>query len=271
VLSSGQVRLRQLVAAAASTIDPTRHWHDQGAPPLKQLHATVMADALITTDAITGQNLRQPPVSRSYTRLQRYAGVRRTVSTRVIEADTIIYERAAGAPGRDPLPACSGADKPLTVLGSLTWLALGRALPLAAEPPKATLLTGSRVLICGGGGNHRTLACFLWGETELCGEITVVDELVDDELHAACRLIDGRLPNPADGIVFENARLDDHAAQRAQLLDLARRLQPLGALPDRGPLAYGIPSLQDIQTAIEITERHRQRSRLRRALTRRTG
>jgi hypothetical protein len=59
-------------------------------------------------------------------------------------------------------------------------------------------------VICGSGGHHRTLACFLWGAGELTGEITVVDELADEELHAACRLIDSRLPNPTQGLAIRH-------------------------------------------------------------------
>jgi len=106
----------------------------------------------------------------------------------------------------------------------LTLLALGRELP--AGEPRATVLAGSRIVICGGGGNHRTLACFLWGDAPLGGRVTVVDDTPDDELHAACRLIDSRLPDPGDGL--HPSRVT--AASRGELLELAHRLEPLPAL-----------------------------------------
>jgi hypothetical protein len=143
--------------------------------------------------------------------------------------------------------ACAGGDKPHTVYGALTSLALGRRLPLRSRTEaNAKLLLGSRIAICGSGGHHRTLACFLWGAGELAGEITIVHELADDELHAACRLIDSRLP--------DHTRIDvvsgGHAARRARLLELAERLKPLRPLSTRD-LRRRAPGLDDISHALD--------------------
>jgi hypothetical protein len=60
----------------------------------------------------------------------------------------------------------------------------------------------------------------MWGAGELMGEITLVDELADEELHAACRLIDSRLPKPAQGLSMQEPHPDGHAIHRARLLNL---------------------------------------------------
>jgi hypothetical protein len=101
------------------------------------------------------------------------AAASRTVSTSPIDADALVGYHTDRSGGE---LACSGADKPNTVYGALTWLALGRPLPFPFDA-NATLLPSSRIVICGTGGHHRTLACFLWGAGELRGEITVVNEL----------------------------------------------------------------------------------------------
>jgi hypothetical protein len=159
------------------------------------------------------------------------------VDAALIDADAIVGCRR-GEPGRQT--ACAGADKPNTVYGALTWLARDRPLPSTfpgglPDPADATLLPSSRIVICGSGGHHRTLACFLWGQGELRGAITVVDEVADNELHDACRLIDSRLPQPAEGIAFDDTSIDGHTARRTQLLELAQRLRPLGPFPHDSP------------------------------------
>lgn len=188
--------MRELVEQTARTIDPDAFWWpakglDHAKPrerhagiTLEHLRASAIGDPVIVADAITGQALHRPPVSRTYAQAQRYAGLSETVPTAQIDADAIVDCRG-GSPRREP--ACFGADKPHTVYGTLTWLALGRASPSIfpgglPDPADATLLPSSRIVICGSGGHHRTLACFLWGAGELAGEITIVDELADEEL-----------------------------------------------------------------------------------------
>jgi hypothetical protein len=243
--------LRELVAATARTIDPDALWWpakglDDAKPReqragvmLEQLRASAVQNPTIAGDAITGQQLDRPPVSHTYIQVQRYAGPSKTVRTAPIDADAIVDCRGGSQ------PACSGADKPHTVYGALTWLALDRPLP-SPQDVNATLLLGSRIVICGSGGHHRTLACFLWGAGELTGKITVVDELPDDELHAACRLIDSRIPSPTRIDVISGG----HAARRARLLELAERLKPLRPLSTRD-LRARAPSLEDISRTLD--------------------
>jgi hypothetical protein len=251
------MRLRELVDATARVMDPDALWwpeeqldiakpsEQRAGVMLKQLRASAMRDSVITTDAITGQQLDWPPVSHTYAWVQRYAGPSETVPASLIDTDAIVNCRG-GSPRREL--ACSGIDKPHTVYGALTWLALGRRLP-SPEDADATLLRGSRIVICGSGGHHRTLACFLWGTGELTGEITLVDELADDDLHTACRLIDSRLPNPAQGIYIDLGP-DSHATCRSQLLELALRLKPLRPLSPRD-LPRPVPSLEDVIGALD--------------------
>jgi hypothetical protein len=258
VLSAGQTRLRELVEASARAIDPAALWWPEerlhfGEPAeqaagamLKQLRADVLGDAVITSDAITGQQLHRPPVSPTYAQAQCHAGPAETFSMAPIDADVIVDCRT-GSAGHEL--ACAGADKPQTVYGALTWLAQGRPLPFPVDVD-ATLLRGSRMVICGGGGHHRTLACFLWGAGELVGEITIVDELADEELHAACRLIDSRLPHPTRGLRVK-PHPQGHAARRAQLLELAERLQPLRPLSERD-LSAPVPDVEILVFALDL-------------------
>jgi hypothetical protein len=253
VLSPGQTRLRELVEETARTIDPDATWWPakslEHAKPgdrragimLEELRASTVRDPIIVEDTITGQQLDQPPVSCTYAQAQRYAGLAETVSRAPINADAIVNCR--GGSTRRGL-ACCGVDKPHTVYGALTWLALGRRLP-SPEDADATLLRGSRIVICGSGGHHRTLACFLWGAGELAGKITIVDELADEELHAACRLIDSRLPNPTQGLAIR-AHPHGHATQRAQLLELAQRLEALRPLSEKDLRWVSVPNLEDV-------------------------
>jgi hypothetical protein len=256
VLSPGQARLRELVEQTARTIDPDAVWwpadrldhakprEQRAGAMLSELRAGAMRDPVITTDAITGQPLDRPPVSRTYVHAQLYAGPSETVTIAPIDADVIVDCRSGK---RGQTLACAGGDKPNTVYGALTWLALGRRLPLGSA--NAELLLGSQIAICGSGGHHRTLACFLWGAGELAGEITIVHELADDELHAACRLIDSRLPNPTHGVAID-PHPDGHAAQRAELLELAQRLQPLRPLSERD-LRRSHPGPEDVARALD--------------------
>jgi hypothetical protein len=161
------MRLRELVEATAATIDPDAGWwpadrlehaeprEQRAGAMLEQLRASAVRDPVIVADAITGQQLDQPPASHTYLQVQRCAGPSKTFRTAAIDADTIVDCSGAGQ------PACPGADKPHTVYGALTWLALDRPLP-SPQDANATLLLGSRIVICGSGGHHRTLACFLW-------------------------------------------------------------------------------------------------------------
>jgi hypothetical protein len=248
------MRLRELVEAPARTIDPDAFWWpakglDHAKPrerrasiTLEHLRASAIGDPVIVADAITGQPLHRPPVSRTYAQAQRYAGLSEMVPTARIDADAIVDCRG-GSPRREP--ACFGADKPYTVYGALTWLALDRRLP--PEDTDATLLLGSRIVICGSGGHHRTLACFLWGAGKLAGEITVVDELADEELHAACRLIDSRLPNPTQGLAIK-AHPNGHLARRAQVLGLAQCLKPLRPLSEQDLRWVPVPISRTLST-----------------------
>jgi hypothetical protein len=273
VLSFGQTRLRELVEETARVIDPDAFWwpenglhyadprEQQAGVMLKQLRANAMRDPVITTDAITGQQLNRPPVSRTYAEAQRYAGFSEIVSIAPIDADAILNCRG-GSLEREL--ACAGIDKPHTVYGALTWLALRRRLPSPVDA-NAILLLGSRIVICGSGGHHRTLACFLWGAGELAGEITLVDELADQDLHAACRLIDSRLPDPTQGVSIRK-HPNGHGALRAQLLDLAERLHPLRPLT-ASDLLTPLPRIEDIIDAL-ASMRPLRRRWLRRAFPR---
>jgi hypothetical protein len=242
--------LRELVEATAQTIDPDAVWwpanglehaeprEQRAGVMLEQLRARAVRDPVIAADAITGQQLDRPPASHTYLQVQRYAGPprqfgpRRSTPTRSSTAAAVASRHA-----REPASR--------TVYGALTWLALDRPLP-SPQDANATLLLGSRIVICGSGGHHRTLACFLWGAGKLTGTITVVNELADDELHAACRLIDSRLPNPTRVDVVSGG----HAARRARLLELAERLKPLRPLSTRD-LRTQAPGLDDISYALD--------------------
>ena len=88
----------------------------------------------------------------------------------------------------------------------------------------------------------------LWGAGELVGEITIVDELADEELHAAWRAIDSRLPHLTGGLRVE-PHPQGHAARRTQLLELAERLQPLRPLSERD-LSVSVP---DVDILVFVT------------------
>jgi hypothetical protein len=253
------MRLRELVEPIARTIDPDARWwpangldhadprEQRAGAMLSELRASAMRDPVITTDAITGQQLDQPPVSITYAQAESYAGPTEAVTIASIEADALVDCRS-GETGQTL--ACAGGDKPHTVYGPLTWLALGRRLPLRSRTEAtAKLLLGSRIAICGSGGHHRILACFLWGAGELAGEITIVHELADDELHAACRLIDSRLPSPTRGVAIE-PHPASHAAQRAQLLELAERLEPMRPLSKQDLPSSRVPWAEDLSRTL---------------------
>jgi hypothetical protein len=74
------------------------------------------------------------------------------------------------------------------------------------------------------------LATFLSGGTSLSGRITLVEDIDDEELHAACRLIDSRLPDPDEHLGFGSGGPDHHGARRTSLLQLAQHLEPLPRL-----------------------------------------
>ena len=215
--SPGQVRLRELLVDAAAGVDPTVNW-DKQRLPLLEIRAAVMSDPAITTDAITGQNLRLPAASPTYAAVQQAEIQGEAHPEWTIDADAVLYSTAyyydpmlqepppACAGGDDPLVrgsplACAGGAKALSTFGALTWLALGRALP-TEHCPRPTLLTGSRIVLCDGAGVHRSLACFLWGAAPIGGRVTVIDDTPDDELHAACRLVESRLPEPGLGLLL---------------------------------------------------------------------
>lgn len=80
---------------------------------------------------------------------------------------------------------------------------------------------------------------------ELVGKITIVDELADEELHAACRLIDSRLPDPTQGLAIR-PHPDGHAAQRVQLLELAQHLEALRPLSEKDLRWVPVPNLDDV-------------------------
>lgn len=237
--SPGQARLRELLVDAAAGVDPTVNW-DKQRLLLLEIRAAVMSDPAITTDAITGQNLRLPAASPTYAAVQQAEIHGEAHPEWTIDADAVLYSTAyyydpmlqepppACAGGDDPLVrgsplACAGGAKALSTFGALTWLALGRALP-TEHCPRPTLLTGSRIVLCDGAGVHRSLACFLWGAAPIGGRVTVIDDTPDDELHTACRLVESRLPEPGLGLLL-NER--DRAGCRGQLLELSKRLDQL--------------------------------------------
>ena len=264
--SPGQQRLRELVIAAAPdvlrVIEPSPgksiYWrHPSVHAPLLALREAALADELVRADLITGQDLRRPPVSRTYALFQQASIPGELVRSYTIDADAVLYHQAT----HEPL-ACGGGFRGTSTYAALTWLALGRTLQ--DDDLSATVLSGSKIVVCGGKGNHRTLACFLWGHAQLNGEITVADDVPDDTLHAACRLIDRRLPRPREGLDFpdELAVTDDalaagHPERRDALLQLAHRLRELPPLTqEMVDVAAGAsraqPTLDILDRAIDL-------------------
>jgi hypothetical protein len=80
-LSSGQLRLREHVIAAAAAIDPGDFWDD---PPtvelLGALRARALADPVIIGDAKIGRDLAVPSVPATYVRIQKLRFPRRSGS-----------------------------------------------------------------------------------------------------------------------------------------------------------------------------------------------
>lgn len=237
--SPGQQRLRELVTAAApdvlKVIEPSPgvsiYWrHPRVHAPLLALREAALADELVRVDPITGQDLRRPPVSRTYAVFQQASIPGELVGSYTIDADAVLYHQAT----HEPL-ACGGGFQGTSTYAALTWLALGRTLQ--DDDLDATVLSGSQIVVCGGNGNHRTLACFLWGHAQLNGAIAVGHDVADDALHTACRFIDSRLPRPREGLDFpdelgvtDDALAAGHPERRDALLQLAHRLQALPPL-----------------------------------------
>jgi hypothetical protein len=148
VLSPGQMRLRKLVQETAHTIEPDALWWPENslqiADPkeqragvmLKQLRTNAMHDPVITTDAITDQQLDRPPVSRTYARAQRHAGPSEIVRTVPIDADAIVECPTGDA---SPKLACFGADKPArrSSLVTTSWSPARHAASASARPGRA--------------------------------------------------------------------------------------------------------------------------------------
>ena len=88
--SPGQVRLRELLVDAAAGIDPTVNW-DKQRLLLLEIRAAVMSDPAITTDAITGQNLRLPAASPTYAAVQQAEIHGEAHPEWTIDADAVLY------------------------------------------------------------------------------------------------------------------------------------------------------------------------------------
>jgi hypothetical protein len=262
VTSPGQQRLRELVTDAApdvlKVIEPSPgtsiYWRHQSVhAPLLALRETALADELVRADPITGQDLRRPPVSRTYAVFQHASIPGELASSYTIDADAVLYHQAT----HEPL-ACGGGFQGTSTYAALTWLALGRALE--GDALHATVLAGSKIVVCGGNGNHRTLACFLWGHAQLNGAIMVADDVPDDALHTACRLIDSRLPRPREGLdlpgelaVTDAALAAGHPERRDALLHLADRLRELPPLTQ--PVVDAAAGASRAQPTLDILDR----------------
>ena len=83
-------------------------WREQ-LRELLAIREAVLAEAPITTDVITGQDLRRPPASRTYTRVQQWAAPRVDHEAWTIDADVVIYPHFRTR--RHETLACAGGER----------------------------------------------------------------------------------------------------------------------------------------------------------------
>jgi hypothetical protein len=210
ILSPGQLRLRELVADAASRIDPRDRWH---APPtlelLSALRTRVLGDPLVVGDVRTGRDLATPSVPATYVAMQeRLFPYTRASEARVTAEHLLFHHPDIG----DPPMAAAGGVKWSTTYGALTHLAHGYHLKSVIETGP-TILSGSSVIIVGSGSNHRTLASYLWGDAILeypREGIRVIDDVLDRPLWRACERLETACSRPIRrfGISFYDYKRD---------------------------------------------------------------
>jgi hypothetical protein len=195
ILSPGQLRLRELVADAASHIDPQDDWRRD--PPtferLSALRTRILSDRLVIDDGRTGQELATPSVPATYVEMQELLFPCTRASEATVVAEHLLFHKPQLS---DPPIAAAGGVKWFTTYGALTHLAHGRALQIGDESAP-TIFSGSSVVSIGAGSNHRTLASYLWGNATLehhRGRIKVIDDELDSPLWRACERLETACP-----------------------------------------------------------------------------
>ncbi len=189
-LSPGQQLLRKIAVEYASRINPQELWDsDTNSEVLTHFRNRVMSERAVLEDDVTGQRLLRPAVPATYIDVQRMRYLSSLHQSVIVKADYLVFRNA----GIDlDMKAASGGAKWKTTYGALTNLALGKVVSCADEAPP-TLYKGSHVIAVGSGSNHRTLACFLWGDATIESDgrdINVVDDVLDTDLWKACETIE---------------------------------------------------------------------------------
>ena len=150
-----------------------------------ELMRRLASDPAVRTDAHTARILNQPRYAVGYLRWLQKGASYECLESPLPPVPIDYFEY-----GRDDagfVPAYSGGVKPHTVANALLAVAAGRKVSgwmwdlslFDSDPP---------ILTVSSGGNHRTLACYLWGAPDVdASKLTVLDTKAktDGELNAA--------------------------------------------------------------------------------------
>ena len=167
----------------------------------ERIKARLANHDVIRHDSITSARLGYEHVSPNYLTWCYHLSKKTTVLPEVISFDRCVYRRS-NASGEAPIqtvPGHQGGRKYQTTIEVLFGFAEGRKISYCEFDCKYYI--SSRILFASTGGNHRLLACALWGnQAYVRGKVACHQEYYPDEtLFKALLCIDKLFPSPLPG------------------------------------------------------------------------